>query len=62
MKNNYYNGGITKEYPKSNIPNMDFTSLYPTVMKDRNDNIIKLIERRKKINNILNRNSNENII
>ena len=55
------NNGLITSKPQGEIPNFDFASLYPTVMKVYNDNLIKLINRRKKINKILN-NIDENII
>jgi len=36
------------------IPEFDYVSLYPTTMRDLNDNRIKLKIRRKKLDNILN--------
>jgi len=44
------------------IINTDFASLYPTVMRDLNDDAIKMKERRKKIDKILDNINNENII
>ena len=43
------------------IINMDFASLYPDVMKVWDIDVIKMINRNKKLNKILN-NINENII
>ena len=42
--------------------NMDFASLYPTTMKVINDDFIKLINRRRKLDKILNNINDENII
>jgi len=36
------------------IPNMDFASLYPTIIRDRMDEKVKLINRKKKLDKILN--------
>ena len=41
---------------------MDYASLYPTTMRDYNNVIIKLKERRKKLDKILDNINNENII
>ena len=44
--------------------NMDFTSLYPTMMVGYSDvdGLMKILNRRKKLNKILNNITNENII
>jgi len=39
-------------------PNFDFASLYPTVMKVYNNDYFKMIERRKKLDKIINRMNN----
>lgn len=44
------------------IPNMDFASLYPTVMRDYFDDRFKMKKRRKKLNKILENINNESII
>ena len=53
---------ITKKLPDvstDKIPDMDYASLYPTVMKDFYDNRIKMKRRKKKLNKILNNINNE---
>jgi len=39
-------------------PNFDFASLYPTTLRDLNDDYFKLFNRRKKLNKILNKINN----
>jgi len=36
------------------IPKLDYTSLYPTTMRDLNDDYFKLFNRRRKLNKIIN--------
>lgn len=48
----------TTSIKESSMFNYDFVSLYPTTMKDFNDDVIKLLDRRRKLDKILNRISN----
>jgi len=65
-----YDNGLVKAEPIKNIPmNFDFASLYPNVVqtvtgegREELNRLLKLMERKKKMEKILNNINNEDII
>jgi len=64
-----FNGGLVKAQPTKDIPNFDFASLYPNVMQDLTGDVteefrrlMRIRDRNKKLNKILNNLNNEDIV